>query len=437
MRILTAMSALGVMLIVASESARDTTPGLFPSAARLPVEAIHGTGSLSSAEDNDVIQRYCIRCHSDLRLTGNLSLEAFDAAAPEANAVVAERMVRKLRAGMMPPPGARRPTGDTLLRLVEGLEARLDASAAANPNPGARTFQRLNRIEYERSILDLLALEVNAGAFLPLDTKSANFDNIADVQLLSPTLLDAYMNAATEISRLAVGDRDALPSTATYTNPGYVTQWDRMEGAPFGTRGGLSVTHSFPADAEYVFNLAFEHTTTGGFFGGTTPDEQIEISVDGERVQLLDVDRWMDVADPNGANMRSEPIFVRAGPHRVTAAFLVQSEGPKEDLVSPHAWSLTDRQVGVAGYGITALAHLKDLAIVGPYNAKGVSDTPSRDRIFTCRPTSSGEARPCAEEIMTRLARQAFRRPVTGADVEGLMSFYEMGAAGAGFERGV
>jgi hypothetical protein len=436
MRILSAMTALGVVLIVASESTPDKAPGFFLSSAAVPVDVVHEPG-LPSAEDNDVIQRYCVRCHSDARLTGNLSLEAFDAADPEANAVIAERMVRKLRAGMMPPPGARRPTGDTLLQLVQGLEARLDASAAANPNPGIRTFQRLNRIDYERSILALLALEVNAGAFLPLDTKSANFDNIADVQLLSPTLLDAYMNAATEISRLAVGDADALPRTATYTNAGYVTQWDRADGAPFGTRGGISVTHTFPADAEYVFNLAFEHTTTGGFFGSTIPDEQIEISIDGERVQLIDVDRWMDVSDPNGVNMRSDSIFVRAGPHRVTAAFLQQSEGPKEDLVSPHAWSITDRQVGAGGYGITALAHLKDMAVVGPYNATGVSDTPSRDRIFSCRPTSSGEARPCAEEIMTRLARQAFRRPVTGADVDGLMSFYDQGAADADFERGV
>lgn len=433
MRILTAMSALGVVLIVASESIPGATDHLVHSATLVGV----GEATDVSREDNEIIQQYCVRCHSDRRLTGNLSLEDFDASAPETNAVVAERMVRKLRAGMMPPPGSRRPSGDTLLRLVEGLEARLDATAAANPNPGARTFQRLNRVEYETSIQDLLALDVDAGAYLPLDTKSANFDNIADVQLLSATLLDSYMNAASEISRLAVGDPDALPRTSTYTNAGYVTQWDRVEGAPFGTRGGISVTHTFPADGEYVFNMAFEHTTTGGFFGGTTAGEQIELSVDGARVQLLDVDRWMDVSDPNGANMRSESVFIQAGPHRVTAAFLQQSEGPKEDLVSPHEWSLSDRQVGVNGYGVTAVAHLKDLAVVGPHNTQGVSDTPSRDRIFTCRPASRAEARPCAENILTRLARRAFRRPVTGVDIDGLMGFYDMGESDAGFERGV
>ena len=169
-------------------------------------------------------------------------------------------------------------------------------------------------------------------------TKSANFDNIADVQLLSPTLLDAYLNAAAVVSRLAVGDRDAAASSSTYTNSGYTTQWERVEGAPYGTRGGISIIHNFVADGEYEFRLALEHTTTGEYYGGTIPREQLEVSIDGERVSLIDVDTWMNVADPNGVNMRTEPIFVRAGPRRVTAAFLKQHEGPMEDLLSPHDW---------------------------------------------------------------------------------------------------
>ena len=440
MKTLTAMSALGILLVLAGEPEADVapwdrTPALRSGAVLASPGAVLAVAQ--PASDNDVIQTYCVRCHNDRMLRGNMSLEDFDAEAADETPEVTERMIRKLRAAMMPPPGARRPAGDTLLALVEALEHRLDAAAAASPRPGSRTFQRLNRAEYGRSIRDLLALDIDAGRFLPLDTKSANFDNIADVQLLSPMLLDGYMNAASEIARLAVGDPDALPSTTTYTNAGYVSQWDRVEGAPFGTRGGLSVTHTFPADAEYVFNMAFEHTTTGGFFGGTTRGEQIELSVDGERVQLLEVDRWMNVSDPNGVNMRSEPIFVRAGPHRVSAVFLRQSEGPMEDLVSPHDWSLTDRQIGVSGYGVTAVAHLKDLAIVGPNNATGVSETPARRRIFTCRPTSPAEALMCAERIVTRLGTRAFRRPLTREDVEGLMGFYDLGVADAGFERGV
>ena len=384
-----------------------------------------------------VVLRYCVVCHNDVALTGNLSLQAFDVTAAPQMAETAEKMIRKLRAGMMPPPGMPRPGADTLLALVEALETRIDEAAAANPNPGSRTFQRLNRAEYSRSIRDLLALDVDAGNYLPLDTKSANFDNIADVQMLSATLMGAYLTAASEISRLAIGDPNAGPSSTTYTNTGYTTQWDRIEGAPRGTRGGISVVHNFPADGEYVFKMAFEHTTTGGFYGQTAKDEQIEISVNGERVALLDVDRWMHTSDPNGVNMETYPIFVRAGPQRVSAAFIRQFEGPMEDLMSPHDWSLVDRQIGVSGYGITALAHLKDLVVNGPHNPIGVSETPSRRRIFTCRPTSPVEELPCAEEIISRLGTRAFRRPLTDNDLDALMSFYEAGAREGGFETGI
>ena len=388
-------------------------------------------------DHTEVVEQYCVRCHNDRRMTGNMSLEGYDASAPEMSAELSEKMIRKLRAEMMPPPGARRPVGDTLLSLVLALESSLDKAAGANPNPGGRSFQRLNRAEYGRSIRELLDLEIDAGDYLPLDTKSANFDNIADAQILSPMLLDTYFRAAAEISRLAVGNPNALPSSKTFTNGGYVSQWDRVEGAPFGTRGGISAIHTFPADGDYVFRMAFEHTTTGGFFGGTSRDEQIEISIDGERIALYWVDRFMNVSDPNGANMQSDPIFVRAGPHRVSAAFLRQAEGPREDLVSPHEWSLSDRQIGVSGYGVTALAHLKDLAITGPHEPTGVSETPSRRRVFSCRPLTPEEAPVCAEEIISRLGPQAFRRPLTQADLEGLMSFYELGFADGGFELGM
>ena len=442
MKTFTASLAILGMALALSDGAG--TPASFV----LDVPAVHDdapqAGSLSPSrastgpeEDNAIIEEYCVRCHSDRRLRGNLSLEDFDAGAPHEAAPVAERMSVKLRAGMMPPPGVSRPAGDTLRMLVQNLENRIDEAAARNPNPGGRTFQRLNQAEYARSVRDLLGLEIDPTAFLPLDTKSANFDNIADVQMLSPTLLDAYLNAAATISRMAVGDPDAAPSSTTYTNPGYASQWERVEGAPYGTRGGISVVHNFVADGEYVFRMAFEHTTTGGFYGGVTAGEKVEVSVDGERVALLDMDRWMSVADPNGVNMRTEPIFVTAGPHRVSAAFLKQTEGPVPDLLSPHDWSLADRQVGVRGYGITALAHLKDLVVAGPTDVKGVSETPSRELIFSCRPTTPEDERPCATEIIDRLGPRAFRRPLTEADREALLGFYDMGTREGGFEVGV
>ncbi|HXV86992.1 MAG TPA: DUF1587 domain-containing protein, partial [Gemmatimonadales bacterium] len=390
----------------------------------MPVSPYLHAGGGSPEALTAVVQRVCVVCHNDRALTGNLSLARVDVGRPEATAEIAEKMIRKLRAGMMPPPGMPRPGGDTLTLVVEELERRLDAAAAARPDPGTRTFQRLNRAEYERSIRELVGLEVNAGEYLPLDTKSANFDNIADVQMLSPTLLEAYLKAASDISRLAVGDPHASPSSTTYTNSGYASQWDRVDGAPYGTRGGMSVVHNFPADGDYVFKLAFEHTTTGGFYGGTARDEQIEISINGEPVALLDVDRWMDVSDPNGVNMETQPIFVRAGPQRVSAAFLRTFEGPVEDLLSPHEWSLVDRQIGVDGYGITALAHLKDLVVSGPHSVKGVSDTPSRRLIFTCRPAAPAQEAPCARRILADLAPKAYRRPVEPSELDALMQFY-------------
>src|SRR5690606_7902370 len=270
-----AAAALGAMLALAGQSRLQSAaqPAFDPSGAHTASAVTRGgqpgaAGAWTPAAEREVLDQYCVRCHSDRRLQGNLSLEDFDPARPHESAAVAEKLIVKLRTGMMPPPDARRPAGDTLLALVTSIEQRIDSAAALAPNPGARPFQRLNQAEYSRSVRDLLGLEIDAGDYLPLDTKAENFDNIADVQLLSPTLLDAYLNAAAEISRLAIGDPEATYTERTYTVSGYVSQTERVDGAPFGTRGGVSVVHNFPADGEYVFRMVPEHTTTGdGFFG--------------------------------------------------------------------------------------------------------------------------------------------------------------------------
>jgi hypothetical protein len=397
-----------------------------------------------SLDENDVIGEYCVRCHSDRRLRGNMSLEEFDADNPASNGALTEKMIVKLRAGMMPPPGVARPAGDTLDLLVEALERRMDRAAREDPNPGWRTFQRLNQAEYAASISALLGLSIDGADYLPPDTKSANFDNIADVQMLSPTLLDAYLNAAAEVSRLAIGDPDATSSETQYRLPRWVSQTERVEGAPYGTRGGVSVEHTFPADGEYVFRFSFHHETTGTVVGNGSSDlntaaespEQVEISIDGERVALLDIDRWMHVSDPSGVDMRTDPIAVAAGPRRVTAAFIRKAEGPVQDLVSPHDWSLAS--TAIAGtYGVMSLPHMRDLVVVGPRRVTGVSDYPARRAIFECRPTTSAEERPCAESIIERLGTQAFRRALTDDDRDALLGFYDYGVEEGGFEIGV
>jgi len=440
MRILMA-GALGVLLSVLGQSADQRTwegaAAAPPVALALPAQ-MASTSFVSSADLTAVLQRTCVACHNDRRLTGNLSLQSFDVAMAPEQAPTAEKVIVKLRAGMMPPPGRSRPGGDTLLVLVETLERSLDEAARAAWNPGTRSFQRLNRPEYEASIKDLLDIEISAGSFLPLDTKSANFDNIADVQVLSASLLESYLRAADDISRLAVGVANTAPTSVIHTNSTHVSQWDRMAGAPHGTRGGVSTVHYFPADGEYAFNLWYEHNPGGEYTGEVTPGEQIEISIDGERVALLEVDRWKDVSDPLGMKMEVDPVFVRAGPRRVAAAYLRTFEGLIEDVVSPHEWSLTDRKIGSSGgYGITILSHIKDLVILGPYNSTGVSETPSRRAIFSCRPAAPAEVRPCAQEIVSRLGSRAFRRPLREAEVAALMTFYEQGAARGGFEVGV
>ncbi len=415
-------------------STTHTAPAADPRDAHVPLPAT----MMSNDELNGVVRRTCVQCHSDTRKAGNLSLNGFDfASAAFSQPEVAEKMIGKLRAGMMPPPGRRRPGGDTMDVLTFTLERIMDERAKAEPNPGSRAFQRLNRPEYERSVRELLGLDVNASSWLPLDTRSANFDNIADVQMPSATVLDAYLDAASEIARLAVGDPKATPTSAAYRIPRLASQLLPLEGAPPGTRGGTSVVHTFPADGEYVFVSTLHATPTGQLYGASAPfEEKIEISVDGARVALLDVDRGMSQADPNGMEIRTQPIPVSAGPHRITATFVRQFEGPVNDVITPIGHSIADTQIGLQ-HGITILPHLQTFGITGPYNPTGVSDTPTRRRIFSCRPLAPAEARPCAEKIVTRLASAAYRRPATASDVSALMSFYETGEKEGGFEIGV
>ncbi|MGQ0650260.1 MAG: DUF1592 domain-containing protein [Gemmatimonadaceae bacterium] len=419
------VATLGILLAVPDPTAARTPPATH---VRIP-----------SVELNAVVKQYCQRCHNETMRRGNLSLVSFDVSNAPRKADIAEKMIAKLRAGMMPPPGSSRPAPDTLAALIQTLESQLDSAAAADPNPGSRTFQRLNRAEYRAAIRELLALDVEAGVYLPPDTKSDNFDNIADVQALSPTLLDGYLRAASDISWLALGNPKASTSAATYSVPRTASQVDHVEGAPFGTRGGTSVIHTFPADGSYAFTVNFYHETTGAFAGGLARGEQLEISIDGERAALLDIDRFMHASDPNGVTMSTEPIRITAGPHRVSAAFVPPSfQGVVQDLVSPLKWSLNSTSNATA-YGFTLLPHLRDLVINGPIEPTGVSDTPIRRKVFSCRPSTPAAARPCAASIVTRLATEAYRRPVTERDLRGLMSLYDAGAkrAHGGFEPGV
>ena len=394
-----------------------------PAPSRARIEALNG-----------VIDHYCTECHNEQLLVGNLSLERYDIASATKERAKSEKMIRKLRAEMMPLPGSPRPSGDSLRLVAETIEDVIDRSTP--PNPGSRTFQRLNRAEYANAIRDLLGLDIDAGNWLPLDTKSANFDNIADVQMLSPTLLESYLNAAAAVSKLAAGDKNATLALSTYPVSLYVSQhpWDHADGAPYGTRGGVVAEHTFPADGVYEFRMNVE--------GGVGMDlEDIDISIDGARVALVHYERGVDKsiqsADlPLGVDLfRTEPIRVKAGTHRVSAAFVRRTDGPYEDLIKPHDWSMASN--GTASAGTTAPPAMLDLSVLGPQKTFGVSETPSRRMIFSCRPSAALGEKACAQQIITRLGARAYRRPLTQHDRDGLMSFYQKGAAEGGFEGGV
>jgi hypothetical protein len=435
MKTIAATAVLGAVLLFSSGTSdrgvQLTGDAAFrTTSAVAPAAVAHGTEAKALDE---VVDQYCVRCHSERRLTGNLSLEDFSVSQAVEQSEVAERVIRKLRADMMPPPGANRPAGDSLLVLVETLERTIDEAAAREPRPGDRPFQRLNRAEYEQAIEDLFGVQVDAGQWLPLDQISASFDNVADVQAFSPTLMDAYLNAASEIARVVLGNPEATAAETTYQNEPYRSQheWDRVEGAPYGTRGGISVLHNFPADGKYVMSLGF-------ISGWGERFDDIDISVDGERVALLRYQgastRLIDFQGRLAYPLRTDSVFVRAGQRRLTAAFVRKMDGPYEDLIRPNDWSLTGTE---ASYGQTSLPHIMQMAVEGPFDPSGVSETGARQDVFTCRPTTAEEARPCAQSIVERMATEAYRRPLEQRDIDGLMYFYDQGELEGGFEVGM
>jgi len=382
------------------------------------------------------IDKYCLECHDDKPKKGGLTLASFDVAKADQHPEIGEKMIRKLRAGLMPPKRAPQPDQASRMALVTALETTLDRAAAANPNPGHRVFQRLNRAEYAAAVKAIFGLDIDVNGYLPADTISASFDNIADVQTPSATVLQGYIRAAAHVSRVAVGDPSVDATSTQYEVPRTQSQKDRVEGAPFGTRGGTVVTHNFPADGKYKFQLLLHGEPAGLLFGRTVRDIQMEVAIDGERVALMKVDRWISESDPTGLTVSTPPVQVRAGAHRVAATFIREFEGSEDDLIKPIDHTLADTQIGV-GYGVTTLPHLRNLAIVGPFEVTGVSDTAARRAIFLCRPVAPEEAAPCARRIVERLGMQAYRRPLTARDVDELMPFYQRGAKAGGFESGV
>jgi Protein of unknown function (DUF1592)/Protein of unknown function (DUF1588)/Protein of unknown function (DUF1585)/Protein of unknown function (DUF1587)/Protein of unknown function (DUF1595) len=290
-------------------------------------------------------------------------------------------------------------------------------------------------------VKDLLDLDIDPTLYLPPDTNSHGFDNVADAQSFSPALFEGYLRAASQISRLAVGDRGASATSVTYRIPQFESQMRHVEGTPFGARGGMSVVHTFPADGTYVFQVIMVRTVSGELYGNTSiamaeRKEPVEILLNGERAAVVEIHAGMSDADQKAMTVETPPLHIKAGPQRIAVVFPRHFAGPVDDLMIPIDSTLIDTRIGT-GFGVTALPHIQDVTIQGPLAVTGVSDTPSRARVFACRPTSPGEEETCAVKIARTLTERAFRGSGTPQDLQDAMRFYGEGRAQGSFEDGI
>ena len=397
--------------------------GVGAAAAQVPAAG----PSAPPAALGELLDRYCLSCHNDRTRTANLSLEAHDLASVGDNPELWEKVVRKLRAGMMPPPGVRRPPEADYAAFRDWLETEIDRSAPVIP--GTKVLHRLNRTEYANVIRDLLDLEIDSATLLPPDDSSRGFDNIAGSLTLSPTLLETYVSAAAKVARMAVGYWNT-PTEATYISRTDSSQNLHLAGMPLGTRGGMAVRHVFPGDGDYTF------TVRNLGVGTYIPGEQLELYIDGERVHGwpytgMGAFRGMDAARDGHLEVT---LPVKAGSRLVGATFVAKNFRPSLDVAKHfERKSLENGRVRE----LTTYPAIGALNIQGPFDATRATDSRSIRKVFTCRPSGPGEETPCARDILSALARRAYRRPVTAGDLDALMPFYEEGRGRGTFEDGI
>ena len=365
-------------------------------------------------------------------------LEGLDLQNPAAHAETWEKVIRKLNGGQMPPQGMPKPKADAVASFTTYLEAPLDRAALTSADPGRAPIHRLNRSEYANAVRDLLAVEIDAADYLPPDDESDGFDNIADALRVSPTLLDQYLAASRKIAALAVGDMDTTPVGRVVQVPPDRSQEGHIEGLPLGTRGGALVEHNFPLDADYDFNV-FLMQNIVGYVTGLEYANELEISIDGERVFLAPVggeddnrmsDDNLGVAkDTLDARLKAR-IPVKAGRHAVAVTFLARNSAPTDEPLQPFTRDLDLQNMN----GLPIIDHFQ---ITGPFGATGPGETASRKKIFICKPKSAADENACAKQILTALAKRAYRRPVSDSDLASLMSVYASGRKDASFDKGI
>ena len=411
-----------------------------PATAVQPAAAVEAPvpETPSAATFRDILDRYCLTCHNDRLRIADLSLESADPEHVGTDAATWEKVLVKLRAQTMPPPPRRRPEAATYVAFASWLETAIDRAAEAAPDPGRPTVRRLNRTEYANAVRDLLAVEVDGNALLPADDMAFGFDNNADMQRLSAGLLERYLSAASRVVRLAIGDVDVRPGIRSYRVPRMDAQAARAsESLPFGSRGGAVIRHHFPVDGEYVVRIHSQNSIGGGVRPPSEP-EQLEVRLDGIRLRLFTLERPAP-APPDEPRRREPPpepavrFAATAGLHELGVTFMERLAAPEG--VAPARLPVSNVLFRGARGAETRVGRID---VEGPFGVVGLGDTPSRQRILTCRPARREDEEPCAREILAPLARRAYRRPVTGTDVDELLAVFRAGREeGASFELGI
>jgi mono/diheme cytochrome c family protein len=390
-----------------------------------PAPATRTAAAALAVPDRAMLDKYCVGCHNERAKIGNFALDGLDLTHADRNAAEWEKVVLKLRGGLMPPAGRPRPDDATRLAFVSSLERTLDAAAASHPNAGrTETFHRLNRVEYRNAVRDVLALDIDVAALLPSDSASYGFDNMAGALKMSESLMERYLSAARKISRAALGEAGGVVAQTYNVSPALL-QNEHVEGLPFGTRGGSLIKHYFPEDAEYSFRFDLAGVATGA---------DVDVLLDGDRLQLLSVKSGRRAVDIDGNEAGEKLEFrapIAAGPHDVGVAFLytpaLLAEANRKPFMNPT----------VSNPGIP---YLRGVTITGPFNGKGASNTPSRKRIFICdqgTATTPAAETACAKRIFGALARRAYRRPVDDEDLSVLMTAYRDARTSGDFEAGI
>ena len=391
--------------------------------------------SSSPTPSRALLDTYCSGCHNQRTKTAGLALDTLDIANVAEHTEIWEEVVRKLRGGLMPPAGVRRPPQADVDAFVRSLEQALDQAALANPNPGRVALHRLNRAEYANAIEDLLGVRVDAAALLPKDDEADGFDNVASVLTVSPSFLEQYISAARVVTNMALGNRAQRAVSMTYRPARGTDQTQRVEGLPLGTRGGLIVDHLFPADGEYKLNI--NGLAGAGYVRGMEYAHTLVVLIDGVKVfqgriggeedlKAIDQQQAAAVAAING-RFQNIPLTIAAGPHKVGVTFLSRTLAESDDVLgSFKPGALEDRIVRVG-----------TVEILGPFKPSGLSDTPARQRVFVCRPAAARDEQPCASKILSNLAYRAFRRPVTAQDLEAPLAFYKAARQNGDFESAI